>query len=488
MCGEQNKTRLVMRYGFLKLITSIALSLPLSSQADTNSAMANGCSISTEFQNAALPDLIEVALNKQPQLLIANEAVARARANLVAARTPFFPAVNLSFQSERFVPSTITQPIVVGNTVIGGTEPTKTSYGSIGMNWNLYDGGRDIAAFNASKSDLKASEEGLTHQINETIVATLNAYVDVYKAQQDASAQAHILALQQEIEQRAELQFRQGTTTTLAISQAQVAVLGTAQQLYQACRAVADKSAVLAQTVGLHLGPDELYRIQWLLPAPSGHHLSAADWQAIIEGDPAVVTAKANVTTAEYKLKEAKAAYGPTLALEGRKDYLGQNAESWREANHITPNGYRIGLQIQQPLMPLTSEHSAIQAAKSDLRKAQASYQQTLLEVEAKYHSAFNAVRESESSLLAAKLSLAQAQELLVLTQSQFANGRADQDKVQQAQIAIEKANDAVTQAVAQQDLDQWLVIRATEPRGFPTIFLDQLGIGRHILTFDLGH
>lgn len=447
-----------------------------SSAEVTSVSVVSPCAAATELQPANLSDLIAVALDGQPQLLIAKEAVEKAHANLLAARTPFLPSVALSLQSERYVPSTITSPTVIGNTVVGGTRESKTTYGSVSLNWNLYSGGRDTAALNAYKSDLTASQEGVYHQLDETLTAILNAYADVYKAQQSAVVQARILTIQQDMEQRSKQQFQQGTTTTLAIAQATTAVLQTSQQLFETCRGVADKSAVLAQTVGLHLGPDELYRVDELRD-PLDASAAATEWRNVIDDDPAVVAAKANVNVAEYKLKETKASYGPTLGLEGRKDYLGQDADSWRSANHITPSGYRIGLQIQQPLLPMTSEYSAVQAAKSDLRKAQATYQQAILDTEAKYHSAFNAVHEAAASLSAAKLSLEQSQALLSLTQAQLSSGRADQDKVQQAQIAVEKATDAVTQATTALTAARWLSLRANEPRTFPARLVKQFNV-----------
>lgn len=456
------------RFGIMSGMAALICVAP--STADAAEVSNSGLAACTEVtaHSVALVNVIEVALGNQPQLLIAQEAVAKARANLIAARSPFLPSVTLSMQSERFVPSTITQPISIGNTVVGGSAATKTTYGSVGLNWNLYSGGRDAAGYRASQSDVQANEAGFSRQLNETLIAVLNAYADIYKAQRDADTQAHVLVFQQEIEQRAEQQFRQGTTTTLAIAQAQSSVLDTSRALYQACRTVADKSATLAQTVGLHLGPDELYQVDQPLPEPLDRSVSFSEWQKIIQDDPAVIAAKDNVTTAEYKLKQAKAAYGPTLALEGRKDYLGQDADSWRTANHITPNSYRIGLQIQQPFLPMTSEYSAVQVAKSDLRKAQASYQQALLETEAKYHTAFNASREADASLIAANRSLTEANELLNLTQSLLASGRVDQDKVQQAQIAVRKAESAVNQAVSEQRLAHWLTQRVSDPRAFP--------------------
>jgi outer membrane protein TolC len=467
-----------MAIGKLSVLMMVLCVLPLPARADEGDKLAGRPVCSTAQAKAiAIADVLEVALESQPQLLIAQEAVEKARANLIAARSPFLPSVTLSLQSERFVPSTITQPVQIGNTIVGGTNATKTTYGSVGLNWNLYGGGRDAAGYRASQSDLRASQAGLTHQIDDTVAGVLTAYTDIYKAQRDADAQARMLVLQQSIEQRAEQQFKQGTTTTLAIAQAQTSVLETSRALYQACRTVADKSAALAQAVGLHLEFDQLYQIDEPLPEPIDHSINNLEWAKIVQDDPAVVAAKDSVAAADYKLKQAKAAYGPTVSLEGRKDYLGQDVESWRAANHITPNSYRIGLQIQQPILPLTSEYSAVRAAKSDLRKAQASYEQALLDVEAKYHTAFNASREADASLTAAEHSLAQANELLSLTQSLFASGRVDKDKVEQAQIVVAKATSAVSQATSEQRLAHWLIHRVNDPQAFPTRVLKQFSL-----------
>ena len=460
------------------LLGGLTNQLCLAQELEAQASAIISCS-STDARTIQLADILVAALDRQPQLHIAQENVAKARANLIAGRSPFLPKLTLAIQSERFVPSNPTSPVTVGNVVVGGSAATKTTYGSIGLNWNLFNSGRDWAGFRASQADVSSSEAGLSGQLNDTLMLVLSAYTDVYQSQMEADTQSRVLALQQSIEDRVEEQFRRGLTTQLAIARAQTDVIETSQAFYQACRAVADKSAMLAQSIGLHLAPDELYRIEapLTLPDHNGVNLVASEWQRYIQDSPSVVAAKESITAAEYRLKQARAAYGPSLSLEGRKDYLGQSVDSWRTANHLEPNSYRIGLQITQPMLPMTTEYSAIQSAKSDLRRAQASYQQALLDTEGRYHTAFNAMREASASLKAAEASLSRADDLLGLTRALYAAGREDQDKVQQAQITSNKAANAVKQADARLRVASWQVFRATEPMSFVNKLLTQFGI-----------
>jgi outer membrane protein TolC len=114
--------------------------------------------------------------------------------------------------------------------------------------------------------------------------------------------------------------------------------------------------------------------------------------------------AKEKVAQAQAKLRQAQRAFGPSVSLSVRRDYLGQDADSFGRANRsIAPNDYRVGLSFEQPLFPLISEISAVGKARAELRKAQASYEQARLEADTKVRGALSAQREAEVRYVAAK-------------------------------------------------------------------------------------
>ena len=126
-----------------------------------------------------------------------------------------------------------------------------------------------------------------------------------------------------------------------------------------------------------------------------------------VENTPTVAAAKAQVAAAAAKFQQAKRAFGPSITFTARKDYLGQDADSFGVANHhISPSDYRVNLGIQQPLFPVATEVAAVDRARAELRKAQAGYDRERLDAETKLRGALSAQREAEASFISAKTSL----------------------------------------------------------------------------------
>src|SRR6185437_13880314 len=142
-----------------------------------------------------------------------------------------------------------------------------------------------------------------------------------------------------------------------------------------ACRDLDDKAAALAQAVGLEMSSMRRLRTLQPLPQPASQPLGADAVANLVDANPAVGEARENMMAAQRALQRALGEYGPTVSLSVRRDYLGQDPESFGRANHhIAPADYRIGLEFEQPLFPLSSQGADVEKARAELRKAQASY------------------------------------------------------------------------------------------------------------------
>jgi len=199
----------------------------------------------------------------------------------------------------------------------------------------------------------------------------------------------------------------------------------------------------------------------------------------LVDASPAVGEARENVVAAQRALQKARGEFGPTVALSIRRDYLGQDPDSFGRANrHIAPADYRVGLEFEQPLFPLSSEGSDVDKAQADLRKAEASYRQARIEVQTKLFGALSARREAERSFAAGESSLTDAEEVLALTQAQFRAGRKDLDAVQHARMDRDAAEADLEKLGAQRAAAEWRAVRATVPRDFPVLLFEELHLG----------
>lgn len=209
------------------------------------------CAAAASAQPLELADAVRNALSGQPQLIAAQQDVVESRSDVRAAVAPFLPTVTASLLDEKYVPANGGGPvIVVGNNILGGPQ-TKSGYGSLSLSWNVMNSGRDVAGLHSAMAAVHAASFGLDSQLSDTLSGVLQAYADLYEAEVDAAAQSNSATVLKEIYARAQERYRSGNGTTVAIGQARAAELEAEQSLFKACRTVEDKSAALAEAVGL---------------------------------------------------------------------------------------------------------------------------------------------------------------------------------------------------------------------------------------------
>jgi len=416
------------------------------------------------------------ALNLQPKLLIAEAEELASRSDVKAAAGGFLPQIDFSAVDERYVPSNGSAPVVVvGNNVLGGAQ-TKSAYGSLSLQWNLWNNGRDVAAMRGAQAGVHAAAYGVDNRIGDTLLGVLDAYAELYEAEVIARDDAGAAAGLTEIRARAEKRYAHGYGTEVAVGQARVAALNAEETLNGACRDLDDKSAALAQAVGLELSSTRRLRAFEPLPQPVSEVLGSGDLEGLVDGSPAVGEARENVVAAQRAVQRALGEFGPTISLSVRRDYLGQDPDSFGRANHhIAPADYRIGLEFEQPLFPFSSQGSDVDKARAELRKAQASYREARVDVQTKLLGALSARREAERSFAAATSSLADAEQVLALTEAQFRAGRKDFDAVQHARMDRDAAEADLQKLGAQRAVAEWRAVRATFPRGFPALVFREL-------------
>lgn len=438
--------------------------------------LASLCGDQQPERHLDLSDAVAQALNLQPQLLIAQAEEAASRSDLKSATAAFLPQVDFSAIEERYVPSNSSQPVVVvDNTVLGGAQ-TKTAYGSLSLQWNLWNSGQDVATYHGARESIRAATYGVDEQLDKTLTGVLKAYADLYAAEVTARNDGAAASALQAIRERSEKRYARGYGTEVAVGRARLAALNAAQTLNEDCRDLADKSAALAEAVGLELTTSQRLTVLGALPKPLLDILGKGAVEDLIDSSPSVAEAREQILAAESNLHHAMGEFGPSISLSVRRDYLGQNVDSFGRANqHIAPADYLIALQFQQPLLPLGSQNADLDKAHAEIRKAQASYRQARLEVQTRVITALSERHAAERSYLAAESSLADAEQVLKLTHAQFAAGRKDRDAVDHAQMDRDTAEAEVEKLSSAEALAQWQAASALLPWQFPAAVMQQL-------------
>lgn len=384
--------------------------------------------------------------------------------------TGFLPSLTFAFQTEHYVSSLpASSPIVIGSTTIGGYgDQSFTSYPTLGLTWNLYNGGRDKAGYQGAEAGVRAAEGDVGHQAAASLVAALNAYGDLLKAQAAERQQAQTIEILQQILTRNTQRYAQGRVDLVSVNQARMNLAQSEREFFGTCKTRAEKSDALAQAVGLRLGRMLLLQATSSMPPVREATLDDAKLEEIVEDDPAVRAARERVEAASRKLDQARGAYQPTVALTGRYDWVGQSSDGFRDAYHRTDkNSYRVGLVLQQPLGPFTTEYAAVESARADLEKARIAYQAALIEADTRVRSSLNGKRQTGQVVGAARRSAEHAAEILQLTEQNFAQGRTNLDIVGQARIALQKELEALEERKLEDELQGWQLQRSFHPQAF---------------------
>ena len=468
----------------LSVVTAYAA--PAQSPAVGAITLASACGDDLPVQNIELSMLVTQALNQEPQLLIAQANALASQSDLQAAKGGFLPQISVAATEEKYVPSNGDTPVVVvGNTVLGGAQ-TNSAYGSLALQWNIWNNGRDAAALKGAHAEVQSAAFGIDQQLAETLLDVLNAYAELYEAEVISRGDAQAAEGLTAIQARAEKRYTQGYGTEVAVGQARVATLNAVQTLNHDCRDVDDKSAALAQAAGMEIGSARLSvpgTLPTLDPPGEGHAMDQ-----MVDESPAVAGAWQDVLAAESALRRAQDEYGPTVAFTAQRDYLGQSPDGLGYANkHVGSADYRVGLQISQPLFPFDSQSADIDKARAQLRKAQASYQQARIQVKMKLVSALAARREAQRSFAAAQTSLVDAEQVLALTEAQYDAGRTDLDTVEHARMDRDASQADLDRLNSQLVLTEWMVERTQSPKQFPVVVLRELHIDTQLPDADAG-
>ncbi len=459
-----------IRAFLLKLPFEFLLLVSLGVQAvDLPSEAFTACGSDSSYLALSPREVLASAYAGQPLVIAARQDIEKAKASVLSATNPFLPTVTVSFQTEHFV-SLVPggQATSVGSSLVGGQGDRYLSYPSLGMNWNLFNGGKDIAGYRGAELGVSATENDLNNQINETLSSVVTSYGDLLKAQFGAEAQSRVVDLQRGILQRAEQRYQMGRASLIAVSQARVSLSQSERDLAQACQSLEDKSAALAQSIGIRLAGNNLIRLTGQIPSAKPVDVSNQNWNDFVQNDPKVKAAKDRVDAAQRKLDQAQAAFYPVVSLTGRYDWLGQSNAGFGGAFDSTSrNSYRVGVSLQQSFGPFVAERAGLLAARADYGKAEAAYQQSVIEVETKLHTALNAKRKADQLARLADASSKYAIQASQLTEQLHAGGMADMDQVAQASVTAEKEKKAAYEAALDLQVSDWLLWRSLRPLEF---------------------
>lgn len=334
-------------------------------------------------QALSLSEAASLALQNDPRLRAAGDAVDASRAQVGEARAGYRPSASLSASTglSRYYLS----PALTNQLPVNLSGPGNPNNATLQASQPLYTGGLTSAQLDASKSQLEGARQNETGTRQQLLLNAAAAYLDVKRDRTDIDlAQANVTALQQDLSDT-QKRYDAGEATRTDTSQAEARLAEARANLKRAEANTQVSEAGFARIVGV--APDNLAS-DWPMPAVPG---SLDEALANAGLTPSVLAADAQRRSAEAQIDVARADYYPSLALNGSAVAQGDtkiDADRYRD--------WAVQLKATMPLYTGGATRAKVSAAKAQAAQAAD-------ELEDARHAAVESITQSWSLLQAAE-------------------------------------------------------------------------------------
>ena len=402
-------------------------------------------------QSEDLRSLIELSLEQNRDLRTVAATVEVARANLITARSGFWPSFNGS-----------------GSAQMGDTFDDDSAYSSafgdstsaqIGVSaWELDFFGRVRNTNDAALQTYLASVEGERATKISLVASVAEAWLQLAAdqellrlAQQTAESQNESLELTQAL-------FDAGTASEIDLRRASASVASAQAQAATFEANVRRDVNTLRFLVGADL-PPAIEASVALSPSPVQLNLTVGQSSAVLLRRPDVIQAERNLLAANANIGAARAAYFPTVSLSGGVGVAGGDISDLFEGDYAS--GWTFTPSISIPIFDFSARRGNLEAAQANADAAIATYEGAIQQAFREVANAL-AVSNTISRRLDALEQLAEDTGVtLNLSQERFKSGLDDYLTVLDAQRENYDAQQQLIQANLDHGLNSLALYRA---------------------------
>ncbi|NJC09167.1 TolC family protein [Polymorphobacter fuscus] len=392
-----------------------------------------------------LPDLVDIALCRNPQTAVSWAGVRGAAAQIGIARSAQLPSASLSigptlsssksFQDTGFIDAN-------GNVVGGSSVLTQVnSSARLAVNYLIFDGGGRRAAIDAATAQQRAAFANYADAAQGVVLNVVTAYNNLEANRAIEAANVANLTFARQSRDLATGRKAAGVATGADQLQAETAFAQAELTLIQTRGAIATSAAQLAVAIGLP--PTRTLDLAPTAPLASGDVLRAGAEALIADAErlrPDIIAARANVDAAAANVRNAQSAGRPSLSVQA------SNGLSAIDTT-IDRNVASAGLALSVPLFSGWNTRYNIAAARAQLEQQQALAEQTRQQAGLSVYSNFVALDNAFSSLATARVLVRSATLSADLAQGRYRAGVGTFADLLNAQSALASARQQLVQA-----------------------------------------
>jgi len=393
----------------------------------------------------ALPDLVDIALCRNPVTAASWAGVRAAAAQIGIAKSAQLPSANFSvgptlsssksFQDTGFIDSN-------GNLVGGSSVLTQVnSSARLAVNYLIFDGGARRANIDAASAQQRAALASYADTAQSVVLNVITAYNSLAANRAVEAANLANLAFARQSRDLASGRKRAGVATGADQLQAETAFAQAELTLIQTRGAIATAAAQLAVATGLP--PTAKLDLAPTAPLASGDRLKLGADALIADAErlrPDIVAAKANVDAAAANVRSAQSAGRPSLSATAANTLSAFDTS-------IDRNVASAGVSLSVPLFSGWNTRYNIAASRARLEQQTALAEQTRQQAGLDVYSTYVALDNALSSLTTARVLVQSATLSADLAQGRYKAGVGTFADLLNAQSALASARQQLVQS-----------------------------------------
>lgn len=324
-------------------------------------------------QVLTLDEAIQIALEKNYDILLSKNDIAIAENNNRAGNAGMLPTLDANFGNNNSIFNT-KQEFFDGRSVEGDNARSTTINPNLQLNWTIFDGARMFIRKQQLKTEVDFSNAQFRLSVENTISQVITTYYSIFFQQEFLKVINNALSLSAERKKVADAKFRLGSSSELALLQTKVDINADSAQMLQHQNEIVKNKSRLNELLGR--SPEIAFEVEDSLPI--SENLVYESFMESLEKDNfSIISARYSIQLSNQNVKLAKTSYSPVINLFGSYNFN-------RTTNEVgflklsQSAGPAFGLTASINIFNGMENKRQVQAAKIQLNSSQLNYDATL--------------------------------------------------------------------------------------------------------------
>ena len=414
--------------------------------------------IAKNARKLTLDEAVQIALQKNPQVITAINGIRQASGNFITVRAGLLPQIGIvgpataySWKQSQLVNGQ--RPPVSGtNSVVNNLFSPQVN----NQSWNiqfqgsqlLFDGGKTPANIKAAKFAEQIAYYQLRQNIDATIATVIQQFYQVVLDRALVIANQQQIALYQTQVSDQQSRYDAGTVPRFNVLQAQVQLANAMPPLIQAKNNLRITLFTLVTTIGLDYPNIQNIEIPFDVVGDLSYNPRKIDSNASIhtalQRNPQLKAQRQNILIGAQQISAAIAGWLPTISANAGYQIQSYNYDS---SLRQTVEGWFFGATGSWAIFDGLATYGNVKQAKATMMNYKTAYDNGVRQVILQVQQAISNLRQASETIESQKATVEQAVEALRLARERLDAGAGVQLDVINAQVQLLQAQTAVLNA-----------------------------------------